>query len=444
VLAQLNLANSNSWTALQQFTRATSTLFSALDGIFVGRNATSTIVGDTGTSTITGPLVIGTTTPGFVNYGALNITGFYNSYLQANIQNLSNGNVASSDYIATSNIGSDTTYYVDLGINGAGNSDPLYTMFGPSDAYLYSQSTSLSIGIATSTRNYALKFFSGGTLAANERARITAEGYFGIGTTTPRWLLTLASSTAPQLAFVDGSLTSNAWTVRSAGGSFYLATSSPSTYATSTATAIAIDVNGNVGIGSSTPGSALAIGSIANIKQGTSTFVGGIDLNSISTAATSTLGGLVTTKGITMQGLNCSTSAQLLQTDSSGNVICGTDDGGAGGNAFTASAGLITKDLASNRVSLIYGDATDVQLEIENITSGTVPAADAFQLNLTGGSGITTDGVDGIAINIEGADGANNAVSALRVNFDPISGSVGDNFYALNIEGVSGTTTTNN
>ncbi|MBI5405794.1 DUF5011 domain-containing protein, partial [Candidatus Kaiserbacteria bacterium] len=59
-------------------------------------------------------------------------------------------------------------------------------------------------------------------------------GYIGIGTTTPAWALQIASSTAPQLALSDGSLTSNRWVFRNAGGNLYIGTSSPSSYATST------------------------------------------------------------------------------------------------------------------------------------------------------------------------------------------------------------------
>lgn len=68
----------------------------------------------------------------------------------------------------------------------------------------------------------------------------TNGGYFGIGTSTPQWTLQIASSTRPQLALSDGSLTSDHWTFRNTGGTLYLATSSPSTFATSTTEALAI------------------------------------------------------------------------------------------------------------------------------------------------------------------------------------------------------------
>jgi hypothetical protein len=86
----------------------------------------------------------------------------------------------------------------------------------------------------------------------------------GIGTTTPVWSITVSSSTGPQLALTDASLTSNIWTMRNAGGNFYLATSSPSTYATSTTAAISIvGTSGLVGIGTNVPGAKLEIKSSA-------------------------------------------------------------------------------------------------------------------------------------------------------------------------------------
>lgn len=102
-----------------------------------------------------------------------------------------------------------------------------------------------------------------GATATTSRAQFEVDGtlpitaYFpkmvGVGTTTPQWALNIASSTAPQLALSDGSLTSNSWTFRSLVGTLAVATASPSTYATSTATALFIDVNGMVGIGTQNP-----------------------------------------------------------------------------------------------------------------------------------------------------------------------------------------------
>ncbi len=81
----------------------------------------------------------------------------------------------------------------------------------------------------------------------------------GFGTTTPRWALQVASSTAPQLALSDGSLTSNHWTFRNAGGGLFIGTSSPLTFATTSISALTINASGNLGIGTTSPSSRLTV-----------------------------------------------------------------------------------------------------------------------------------------------------------------------------------------
>lgn len=95
----------------------------------------------------------------------------------------------------------------------------------------------------------------------------------------------------------------------------------------------------------------IAVGRVATTTirgetTATSTFAGGIEgvyLNLTGTAATSTFaGGLrIAGGGLRISTLNCSSSSQLLQTDSSGNVICGTDDSGAGGGSGSVSTSTI-------------------------------------------------------------------------------------------------------
>jgi hypothetical protein len=108
-------------------------------------------------------------------------------------------------------------------------------------------------------------FYNGTALvSASTTAISNAGGWIGIGTTTPRWLLTLASSTAPQLTLTDGSSTNFPWTLRSSGGNLYIATSSPTTFATSTTPALSIvsssgSISGIIGIGTSTPWGKLSV-----------------------------------------------------------------------------------------------------------------------------------------------------------------------------------------
>lgn len=86
-------------------------------------------------------------------------------------------------------------------------------------------------------------------------------GTFGIGTTSPSFLLSLATSTAPQLSLSDGSLTSNQWSFRTAGGTLYIGTSSPSTFATSTTPTLILQSTASTmfSVGSSTPWATLSV-----------------------------------------------------------------------------------------------------------------------------------------------------------------------------------------
>ncbi len=116
------------------------------------------------------------------SFNVISGKGTIDNYLQLNIQNNSSGNNASSDLVATANNGNETVNYVDLGINSSTYSLASFNITGANDAYLYSTGNDFAIGNATSNR--ALKFFTGGTLTANERMRINSNGNVGIGVTT--------------------------------------------------------------------------------------------------------------------------------------------------------------------------------------------------------------------------------------------------------------------
>ena len=114
------------------------------------------------------------------------------SYLQLNIQNLSNGTGASSDVVATADNGSETTNYVDMGINSSTNSSGV--MGNANDAYLYTTGNNFLLGTANASK--ALVFMTGGTAqSTNERMRIDGTGNVGIGTINPGNKLEVNSGT---------------------------------------------------------------------------------------------------------------------------------------------------------------------------------------------------------------------------------------------------------
>lgn len=76
----------------------------------------------------------GTTLPGATFQAFATLDG----YIQNNIQNLSDGSDASSDFVATNDEGNDTSFYVDMGINSSNFSSVDYPIYSPNSSYIYS------------------------------------------------------------------------------------------------------------------------------------------------------------------------------------------------------------------------------------------------------------------------------------------------------------------
>ena len=158
----------------------------------VGNESVSTLVattaigiGSTYTTATTLPYPItitasGSTPTPSLSYCIADISSNQNGYSQFNLRNTNTGSSASGDLVITTDNGTDTTNFIDLGINNTGFNDAGWTVNGALDGYLYSANTNLSVGVAFTNRY--LSFFAGGTLAANEKIRVTSTGV-GIGTT---------------------------------------------------------------------------------------------------------------------------------------------------------------------------------------------------------------------------------------------------------------------
>lgn len=117
-----------------------------------------------------------------------------------------------------------------------------------------------------------------GIYAGGSGSSVPAPASIGIGTTSPSAALDIASSTGQQLALSDGSLTDAHWAFRNAGGTLYIGTSSPATYATNTPSAIQITSQSStqVGIATTSPWRTLGVaGTIA--WSGGTTAAGSVD-----------------------------------------------------------------------------------------------------------------------------------------------------------------------
>ena len=105
----------------------------------------------------------------------LSVVGSGNNYVQINIQNRATGTTATADLVITANNGTDTTNYINLGINNSGYNDPAFSNGTGLDGYLFINGGNLDIG--TQTPNTFVEFHVGGTTAARSIARITESGF---------------------------------------------------------------------------------------------------------------------------------------------------------------------------------------------------------------------------------------------------------------------------
>ena len=188
----------------------------------------------------------GTTTSNTLAY----LRGSVDSYFQINLRNKSNSPYASTDYVATADDGTDSTYYIDMGINSSTYAPSVENWGGPHDAYLYASSRNLVIGTATGGSD-VIFLVGGGKVKPNAIMRLNAsDGHVIIGKGE--------ATTSPGGTTLRGP---NAQTgsINIAGGSFTVSGGS----STGTATGGTLNITGGAATSSGTGGT-------LNLNGGTS------------------------------------------------------------------------------------------------------------------------------------------------------------------------------
>lgn len=134
----------------------------------------------------TGSVIVGF--PDLLTNNPLAIGGALNDFLQVTVQNTTEGDAASSDFVATADNGDDDNHYVDLGINSSVYAQEDYDATSANDSYLINKGGDLVIAAGTAGKK--VKIAAGGTRQANIVATFGESGlelpnrppiYYGTG-----------------------------------------------------------------------------------------------------------------------------------------------------------------------------------------------------------------------------------------------------------------------
>ena len=119
-----------------------------------------------------------------------------NSFVQINVQNIDSvGTLNSSDFVATAPNGTDTTNFIDMGINGNNFVSSAWTISRANDGYVYIDGGNLTLGTATAGKT--VRIHTGGLLSTNVVAEYYAANVTMVGNVIPSTsnLFTLGSTT---------------------------------------------------------------------------------------------------------------------------------------------------------------------------------------------------------------------------------------------------------
>jgi hypothetical protein len=350
----------------------------------------------------------------------------YNGYAQLNTQNINAGGDATTDYVATANNGSDTTYYVDLGINGSGF-DPLSpnnslgTATSPNDAYLYTQANGPAnyggnLVIGTTTDQRLIRFVSGG---GNIEHVVVAMAHAGtVATSTTSGAMTVAGGVG-----ITGDV--YATTFQGNANSLY---ASITNLSSGNALITGGSVTGITGAASTLSATNFSSGN-AQISGGNLQGIGYLQATNFSTGNAQVTGGSVT-------GITGSASTFTATNLSSGNVVI---TGGSVTGITGAATTLTATNFSAANAQITSGSVTNFNGQSNTFTATNFSTANA---RIDGGfiQGINTIQVSNFSSgNILVAGGS---LTGVNGQFNTLTAT---NFSSGNIVGVlTGTASTSN
>jgi hypothetical protein len=336
---------------------ATSNIVANTSGIFFG-NA------QTGMNALYAGLPIYTVLPTTVAQFTTNV----NSYSQINTQNLNNGEIASTDYVATADNGDDSSYFINMGITSSGHEgyhdDFFANVSSFNDGYLYVvgyDSAGPSLGnvgnLILGSTNGLVKTFVGNTDVANV---VTTHSYnqFAVNVATASTGSTTGALVVAGGAGIAGAINGGS-TLNVTGTATVNALVSNGAVSGTTAQFTTVNGSGNATVAALTVNASAVVGTTLQA-------VAGVQATPIGNVTAST--GAFTT--LTSSGLTTFTNA----TDSTGP---------------TSGAVVITGGLAVGKDLNVTTEANIGNVTINNLTISSNITNQGLNIN-PNGTGVTT------------------------------------------------------
>ncbi len=349
---------------------------------------------------------------GSTSYNIIGGYGDVNNYLQLNIKNSNAGTNASSDIVATADNGSETSGYVDLGINSSGFTDASWSPAGKNDSYLVSRGVGGLGGdlvIGTNDTGTSLVFFTSGTDSSSERMRIMDDGLgnplVGIGKAVPgsaldvKGELRLSGATSGYVGFAPPATAgSTTYTLPSADGAL--------------GEALITDGTGGLSWSPNTSKFQRVGTTISPLTAGDNLTTSG----NIFTTATGTM----TSAGLFTASAGLSAVGAVANINASSNFATNINTGTSSGavNIGNSSAGAIGIT-SSSGLTFVGGAASSLSTTAGNITFQSAGGGATGVIKIgVGGAGSTTP--DLLSLDVKSDSG------------DPAEGTNGSMYYNLN------------
>ena len=327
------------------------------------------------------------------------------SYLQSMLQNKSGTAGASTNYVLSNDLGTDSSYYGEFGMNSS-----VFSASTPADffsinngIYFSGHDGDISIGSGNGYKTY----FAWGTTGQSAHV-INVSGAIGLNTnlgTTPATSGTTNFGTAGQVLTSQGSAATPTWTTISSGVTTFSAGTTGLTPSTATSGAVTLAgtlavANGGTGITAFGTGVATALGQ--NV-----TGSGGIVLATSPTLVTPALG---TPASGVVTNLTGTASINI-------NGTVGATTANSGAFTTVSATGVITSTLATGTAPFTVASTTQVA-NLNAATAGT--ATNATNIAITDNTSSASTYYPVLSLNTTGNNAA--TTSSTKLSFVPSTG----------------------